>query len=383
MTSFPGIALPASVEELLAQMVAVETVNPLFGGPEGGEVALAEHLEKLAQAWGLTTRRCPVDERRFNLLITHEISDSAGWLMFESHLDTVSVAGMTIAPFALKREDGRLYGRGTCDTKGSGAAMFWALQAQARSGRATHNLAMVFAIDEEARMTGARTFAANELKPFLTRLRGVIVGEPTMLTPVVAHNGVVRWRSITTGVAAHSSQPSQGRSAISAMLRVVDALESRYVPTVTGKHPLAGSAAMSVNVIRGGSQVNIIPARCEIECDRRTVPGETAEQIFAEREAVLAGLEVKHDMPYVVPAMSDELGRDFYVWLAPIMERQGLPSKAAGAPYVTDASYYSAAGAPTIVLGPGALAQAHTKDEWVAVDQLDKATALYAAMMAG
>ncbi|MGA1399943.1 MAG: M20/M25/M40 family metallo-hydrolase, partial [Phycisphaerales bacterium] len=166
-----------------------------------------------------------------------------------------------------------LYGRGACDTKGSGAAMFWALQAYAKAERRPHNVGLLFALDEEARMTGAKAFAAVELKEFLPKLRGVIVGEPTLMRPVVATNGVIRWKTITRGRAAHSSVPANGQSAISAMLRVVEALESNYVPTVTGSHPLTGRAAMSVNVIRGGTQVNIIPEYCEIECDRRTVRG--------------------------------------------------------------------------------------------------------------
>lgn len=374
--------VPQSCEELLAQMVAHHTVNPFFGGEVGGEAALIAHLEKLAHAWGLKTRRCPVAGGGENLLILCEVSPSARWLMFESHLDTVSVAGMTVDPFNVKIENGRIYGRGTCDTKGSGAAMFWALQDYARSASRPHNVAMVFAADEEARMTGAQAFAAGELKEFLPKLDGVIVGEPTMVQPVTASNGVIRWKTTTRGVAVHSSVPSKGKSAITAMLKVMEALESRYVPTVTRSHPMTGRAAMSVNVIRGGAQVNIIPDRCEIECDRRTVPGETAEQVLAERDAVLQGQAVEHSDLYVVPAMGDELSQKLLKRLQLVLAAHGLATAGQGAPYVTDASHYAAAGAPSIVLGPGHFAQAHTKDEWVAQDQLALATKVYRALLA-
>lgn len=374
--------VPQSCEELLAQMIAHHTVNPFFGGEIGGEAALIAHLEKLARAWGLRTRRCPVPGGGENLLILCEVSPAARWLMFESHLDTVSVAGMTVDPFNVKIEGGRIYGRGTCDTKGSGAAMFWALQDYARSTHRPHNVAMVFAADEEARMTGAQAFAAGELKEFLPKLDGVIVGEPTMVQPVTASNGVIRWKTTTRGVAVHSSVPSKGKSAISAMLKVMDALESRYVPTVTRSHPMTGRAAMSVNVIRGGSQVNIIPDRCEIECDRRTVPGETAAQVLAERDAVLQGQAVEHSDLYVVPAMGDELSQKLLARLQPVLAAHGLGTAGQGAPYVTDASHYAAAGAPSIVLGPGHFAQAHTKDEWVAQEQLALATKVYRALLA-
>ena len=226
-------------------------------------------------------------------------------------------------------------------------------------------------------MTGAQAFARTELKTFLPRLRGVIVGEPTQLRPVVAHNGVIRWRTITRGRAAHSSDPSKGVSAISAMRQVLETLETRYIPGVTGWHPMTGRAAASVNTIRGGTAVNIIPDYCEIECDRRTVPGETAEAVLAERDAVLAGLPVEHDSLYVVPSMDDVQSREFHRWLSPVLTRHGCDATGRGAPYVTDASHYAAAGAPTLVLGPGDLAQAHTKDEWIALDQLRIAADVY------
>ena len=369
---------PASLEALLAQMVSFDTVNPLFGGPMGGEASLVAHLENLARGWGLATRRVAVEGNLAeNLIITCEPVPGGEWLLFESHLDTVSVVGMTVAPHGGKIEGGRLYGRGACDTKGSGAAMLWALREYARDARRPRNAALVFAVDEEARMTGAQSFARRELKEFLPRLRGVIVGEPTMMRPVVAHNGVIRWRTLTRGRAAHSSDPSKGVSAITAMRRVLEVLETKYAPSVTGSHPMTGRAAFSVNTIRGGTAVNIIPDCCEIECDRRTIPGETAEQILRERDGVLAGHSVEHDSLYVVPSMDDAQSRAFHGWISPVLMRHGCDATGRGAPYVTDASHYAAAGAPSIVLGPGDLAQAHTKDEWVALDQLRTASAVY------
>jgi acetylornithine deacetylase len=374
---------PNTLEELLAQMLAFDTVSTHFGGKVGGEAALAAHLETVARGWGLQTRRCPVAEGTFNLLVTCEAGPGGEWLLCESHLDTVAVAGMTVDPFAAKTEGGRIYGRGACDTKGSGAAMLWALRECARGAVRPRNAGVLFAVDEEARMTGAQAFARGELREFLPRLRGMIVGEPTMLRPITGHNGVVRWRTTTRGRAAHSADPSKGVSAISAMRRVVEAFETRYVPSVTRSHPLTGRAAASVNVIRGGTAVNIIPAQCEIECDRRTVPGETAEQVLRERDEALAGAGVamEHDALYVVPALDDAPGRDFHRWLSPVLTHHGCDATPRGAPYVTDASHYAAAGAPSIVLGPGDLAQAHTKDEWIACEQLARAAAVYLEAM--
>lgn len=375
----PSLPPPGSCEELLAQMVSFETVNPDFGGPAGGDAALAAHLEALARHWGLQTRRCPVGGDAFNLVITTEVSSAAEWLLFESHLDTVSVDGMTVPPFRLTVADDRLHGRGTCDTKGSGAAMLWALQAYARSPGRERNAGVVFVVDEEAQMRGARAFA-GEIAQF-PRLRGIVVGEPTRLQPVVAHNGALRWRTITRGVAAHSADPGKGRSAIHAMLHVMSALEARFVPLACREFPLTGRAAASINVIRGGSAVNIIPDYCEILCDRRLVPGETAAQVLAERDAALIDLTVEHDGQYLAPPLPPESSAALHAWAAPALAACGLDATAIGAPYATDASHYAATGAQVVVLGPGDLAQAHTKDEWLDRHELARAVAVYAALL--
>ncbi|HQY05535.1 MAG TPA: M20 family metallopeptidase, partial [Lacunisphaera sp.] len=376
----PSLSPPQSCEELLAQMVAIETVNPSFGGPAGGEAALATHLESLAAHWGLQSRRCPVADGAFNLLITSEVGPDAEWLLFESHLDTVSVDGMTVPPFKMTVAGERLHGRGTCDTKGTGAAMLWALQEYARQPGRTRNAGIIFAVDEEAQMTGAQAFAAGEVAAF-KKLRGIVVGEPTNLRPVVAHNGALRWRTITRGVAAHSADPTKGRSAIHAMLRVVEALEARFLPQANREFALTGRAAASINVIRGGSAVNIIPDYCEIICDRRLVPGETAAQVLAERDAALAGLAVEHDGQYLAPPLPPESSASLHAWAAPALTACGLDATAIGAPYATDASHYAAAGAQVLVLGPGALAQAHTKDEWLDRRELAKAVTVYGALL--
>lgn len=375
-----SLPLPRTPEELLAQMVSFETVNPDLGGGAGGEARLAAHLETLAAAWGLHARRYPVSAGRFNLLLSCETSPGAEWLLLESHLDTVGVEGMTVPPFELTARGDRLHARGACDTKGSGAAMLWALKAYAATPARPRHAGVLFSVDEETRMTGAQAFAAGALQDF-PRLRGIIVGEPTRLRPVVAHNGAFRWRSVTRGLAAHSADPTRGRSAIAAMLPVIAALEANFIPLAQREFPLTGRAAASINVIRGGSAVNIIPDTCEILCDRRLVPGETAAQVRAERDAALAGLAVEHDGEYLAPPLPPGSSAALHAWMKPALAAAGLDAAAVGAPYATNASHYAAAGAPVLVLGPGDIAQAHTKDEWLDRSALLQATALYGALL--
>jgi acetylornithine deacetylase len=197
----------------------------------------------------------------------------------------------------------------------------------------------------------------------------------------VAHNGALRWRSITRGVAAHSADPSKGHSAVTAMLAVVAALESKFIPLARGEFPLTGRAAASINVIRGGSAVNIIPDYCEILCDRRLVPGEDAFQVLAERDAALAGLAVEHDEQYLAPPLPPGNSVALYEWMKPAFTAVGLESSVMGAPYATNASHYAARGAPVLVLGPGDIAQAHTKDEWLDRSELLSAVILYGAIL--
>lgn len=381
--------LPRTCEELLAQMVAFDTVNARYIGRPSGEPALAAHLEAIATAWALDHRRFPVADGLFNLVIQRECAPGGEWLLFESHLDTVSVAGMTVPPFAMQTDKGRLYGRGVCDTKGSGAAMLWALRTLCDSGMLRHNVGVVFTVDEEAGMTGAASFARTTLPSWPGNIAGIVVGEPTELRPVIAHNGIVRWTTVTHGRAAHSADPAQGRSAISAMVRVVDRLESQYASTVSSRlDPLTGSAACSVNVIRGGSQVNIVPDRCEIEVDRRLIPGESAFDALAERDRVLAPLAqgpaaiaFEHTPAYVVPPLAATPNLPLMRRFAPTFTRHGIHDAPNGVRYATNASHYAAAGAPVIVLGPGSIAQAHTADEWLDRTQLERAVALYGSLM--
>lgn len=276
-------------------------------------MSLAAEIEAWARQWGSGCRRFPAGETEANLLVFLEAGPAAPWLLFDSHLDTVATEGMAIAPFELAVKGDRLFGRGTCNAKGSGAAMLWALRAHAQAARRNSSVGVLFTVDEESRLVGARAFAACPLAEFRSRLRGIVVGEPTAMRPVVATNGVVRWRTITRGLAAHSSDPSLGRSAISAMVRVIEALEQHYVPSISRVHPLTGRASATIKVVSGGTQVNVIPDYCEILCDRRQVPGEDANDALAQRNAVFRGLPaVEHDSVYVVPPLSETATAEFY-----------------------------------------------------------------------
>ena len=386
------IAEPNDVLDLLAKMISFDTVNEYTSGLDFPERTMMEFLEEIAKKWGLAISRLPIAHNAhidsYNLLITYEVSKTAQWLVFESHADTVSVDGMTVNPFHGLIKDGLIYGRGACDTKGSGAGMLWALKEYMELSSCPNNIAVLFVTDEEATKTGATAFVQAQLVHLDWTPTGVIVGEPTLCQPVVAHNGVIRWKINTQGIAAHSSNPSIGQSAISAMAKLVLEFEREYCSKLTLTHPLTGQAACSINTISGGSSVNIIPDFCEIEIDRRTLPGEDSEQVLREIKAVLDSIALQDptiligtSAPFIDYQLDPTVNREFATQISEILIDLGFSGEQSGAGYGTDASTYSIAGIPAIVLGPGSINQAHTKDEWLEIAELEKSVSVYKQIM--
>jgi len=385
----PG-APPQSVTQLLRDMVRINSINPDLPGSAGAEAALADFLETAAEQWNLTTLRLPAATLGDQLLVSFEADPALPWLLFDSHLDTVSAEGMTIDPFGGVIDGDLLFGRGACDTKGTGAAMLWALKSyadQAAFGTTepANNAAVLFCVDEEVAMRGLQHFLAHDLPGLGWRPWGVVVGEPTDMHPVVAHNGCTRWTLTTYGLAAHSSVPHEGRSAISAMVKVIEAIEARYAPSLTLDHPLTGSPVCSVNTIQGGSAFNIIPDRCTIEIDRRVTPAEDPAQVELQLAALLEqlhdvefSLKRKINHPPLAPASS---ATRLLPAVKAVLHGMGLPTLAPGAPFATHAAYFAAAGLPTLVLGPGSPHKAHTKDEWVSVSAIERGVELYLRLM--
>ena len=373
-------------------MVSFDTVNEYTSGVNFPEGVMLEYLEKIAQGWGLKATRLPIVAHTitesYNLLVTHEVSETAPWILFESHADTVSVDGMTVDPFNGQIKDGLIYGRGACDTKGSGAAMLWALKDYMQLPSCPNNIAVLFVTDEEATKTGAKAFVQTQLEHLDWNPTGVIVGEPTLCQLVVAHNGVIRWKVNTQGIAAHSSNPSNGQSAISTMAKLVLEFEKEYCSKLSLIDPFTGRAACSINTISGGSSVNIIPEFCEIEIDRRTLPGENSELVLKEIETVLESIALRDptirigtSTPFVDYQLDPTVNREFANQISEILVGMGLSGEQSGAGYGTDASTYSIAGIPAIVIGPGSITQAHTKDEWLEIAELDKSVLVYLQIM--
>ena len=363
-------------EKLLRELIARPSVNPAFAPDDRaatGEKRVAEFLAQAGRRAGLAVEWQKVFPDRANLLLRLSPREKVQRrILLAPHLDTVGVADA--GQWRPRREGGRLFGRGACDTKGSVAAMFTALIRLARGGRRAPGTEIIFAglVDEENGQGGSRALATGGLKADLA-----IVGEPTKLRVVTAHKGDLWLRLETRGKAAHGARPELGRNAVHEMARIVDLLETDYARSLSRrKHRLLGRATINVGSIAGGRQPNIVPDSCVISADRRTLPGETEAGVRREirdllrRHGLRATIVDSKNAPCLPmeTAATLPLVRQFF--------RAGGQSGPAGVDFFCDASILAQGGIPSVVFGPGDIAQAHTVNEWIEVRQLEQSTAI-------
>lgn len=373
---------------ILKDLVAIESVNPFYPGGARGEAAMAAYLDALFRRLGLTPERQEVLPGRENVWARLEAPNARGTLLLEAHMDTVTLEPVGASMLDPVERGGRLSGRGSCDTKASLAAMLTALETLvARRDELPANLIVLGSVDEEYLMRGIVAFAGQGLP-----IDAAVVGEPTGLNVVRAHKGLVRWTIETRGKAAHTSRPENGDNAIYQMMEVVAALRTEIEPKLAARsHPLLGRPTFTVATIHGGMGVNIVPEHCAITVDRRTLPSEAADDVIREIESILADLRARNGAVHV------EIGAPFaniggldtpadlsFVRLATRIARaHGGAAEAVGVPYGTNAAALAATGIPTVVLGPGDIAQAHSADEFVELAQVERCAELYAQLALG
>ena len=292
-------------------------------------------------------------------------------LLLAPHTDTVSIAGMTIDPFGAEIRDGKMYGRGASDTKGPMASMLAGLHA-ARDilPHLSHEIWFAGLAGEEAGQHGAHALAASESFDL------VIAGEPTELDFVHTHKGSMFLSLTTRGVAVHSAKPEAGRNALYPMADVLRYIRDDLATWLKSfTHPVLGHSTISAGTLRGGSKTNVVPDFCVSTVDIRLVPGQDAafeEALFARLHQVCPELEIS--VSRALPLYTDPTH--------PLLEkltRQG--AAAVGAPWFCDAAVFASHGSPAIAMGPGSIAQAHTRDEWIALEDLEKGAAFFEAFL--
>ena len=372
----------SAVVELTSQLVGIESINPELGVGGSGETELARFVAEWCERAGLETTLSEAAPGRPNVVAIARGTGGGRSLMLNAHMDTVGVAGMT-DPFVARLENGRLYGRGAYDMKGSLAACM--LAAVGAKGRRLRGDVIVTAVsDEEVASVGTEAIAAS------LQADAAIVTEPTELQVAVAHRGFVHLEIETIGRAAHGSRPHLGIDAIAKMGRVLTGIEEldqrlRANPT----HPYVGSGSVHASLVEGGQEYSSYPARCVLQAERRTIPGESVELAVDEIRAIIDSAAAA-DSDFVGSVRSLASREPFEVeedadvvaavrrCAAPVV---GSDPDVVGVSFWADSALLAAAGIPTVLFGPRGEG-AHAEVEWVDVASLEQCVEIYGAVAA-
>jgi acetylornithine deacetylase/succinyl-diaminopimelate desuccinylase len=371
-----------AVVELTKALVAVDTQNP-----PGFETAAIETCREALEPFDAACEEFEIAAGRTSLLARvgpHDLAKPT--LIVNGHLDVVPVdfSGWKHDPFKAEEEDGLLYGRGTADMKGGIAAAVEALHALRRAGRPPAcNVVLHLVADEErggALGTDALV-AAGKVKG-----DACLVPEPTGMQVCVAERGLLVATITVKGRPAHGSQPRAGVSAIEQAAKVVLALHAAdFGPP---DHPLLGRPTCNVGVIHGGTGHNTVAEQCVLQADRRLLPGVTRDNAEAELRARIDAIgdpDLSYELEVTMFGEASEMDAadPFAEQVRAAVARTGPAPSTIGMNFTTDARFVrNQAGIPAVVCGPGEIAQAHTHDEFVAVDQLVHAAAAYAELFA-
>ncbi|WP_082579680.1 ArgE/DapE family deacylase [Arthrobacter sp. Soil736] len=364
---------------LLQDLVRIDSVNPGLVPGAAGEAVIASFTASWLEARGFTITRLEAAPGRPSIVAVAPGTGHGRNLMFNGHLDTVTLAGYDGEPLEPRIEDGRMYGRGTFDMKAGIAAM---MVAAAAAAALPHRGDIILALvaDEEFASAGTeevlRHFTAD----------AAIVSEPTHEDIVVAHRGFAWFEVTIHGVAAHGSRPDLGVDAIAKAGRFLTGIDDLAMALKDGPaHPILGTGNIHASVIRGGEEISSYPAQCTVSLERRTIPGETADTVEAELKEILdaiaaadpdfrytltRGLE-RH--PFEVPTEEPLV----QTVLAAAEAVTGTAPVLRGEPFWTDASLMLEAGIPGLLFGVDG-GGAHAATEWIELASLDRITRILA-----
>jgi succinyl-diaminopimelate desuccinylase len=378
------------VVQVLCDLIALPSVNMegrgVSTGPYTGESRVADYVQRFFEPFGVRIERQEVYPGRENVLVHVAGADpAAAPILLEAHMDTVGVEGMD-QPFTPRLKGGRLYGRGACDTKGALAAEMAALREVLAAGVTLsrgrycaspsfrRGCVLAATVDEEATMGGIRRLVESG-----PRFAAAVVGEPTAMKVVAATDGHMYFRITTHGQSAHTASPHYGVNAIYLMNDVIRVLRQRADSVYPQRqHPLCGAPKLTVSIIQGGTSEHIVPDTCQIAIDCRVIPGETCTGTAQEIRAWLAAdldaqafARIEFGDAYLdIPPLETPVDHWLVRGLHTAAGRVLSDAQIAGVPYNTNASHLAAAGVPSVVFGPGDIAQAHALVEFVEVEQV-------------
>jgi acetylornithine deacetylase len=354
------------VIDLLTQLVAIDSVNPSLVPDGAGEHGIATHVGQWAAGAGLAAERIEATRGRPSVIVRSGRSGTGPTLLLCGHLDTVGAGGMT-DPHAPRIVGDRLYGRGAYDMKGGLAAALVACRDAARSG-INGEVVVAAVADEEHASIGVQEALRH------VEADAAIVTEPTELVVATAHKGFV-WTEIdVAGRAAHGSRPHLGVDAILRTGPVLVALDALNDALRNRRHPTLGPGTLHASLITGGIGESTIPDRCTVTIERRTLPGETLDDVEHDIAELLADCGAAD--PALAATSRTLLVREPFetstdqaiarVVADAATETLGRPAGFGGVSYWADSAFIASAGIPTVLFGPNGDG-AHAEIEWVSL----------------
>ena len=356
------------IKQTLAELVRIDSVS------SRSNAEIIDYLERRCAAIGLVIRRLPyLDEHGIEKtnLIALTTATAEVELAVVGHTDTVPYDPNWIEATNLTERDGKLYGRGSCDTKGFIAAALTALE-KIELSRLTKPLALIFTADEEIGLLGAKQLA--EAKPL--RVRYSIVGEPTSLKPIRAGKGYSLAEVIVRGREAHSAYPALGASAVFRAARLINRLESIAAQLRTDEHPAFDPAYTTLNIglIHGGSAKNVLAGECRFTLEWRPIPTQSSDHVLnLFRAAIQEETQADPDFECEVDASRADCGFETAPD-SPLIKllEQTTGNESGTVAFGTEAAQMMALGSESVVIGPGDIRQAHRTGEFVPVDELER-----------
>jgi len=359
---------------VLQELINIDSTNPSREESirRRSEERIIDHLKSSCGRLGMEVRLQEVWPGRANLVAHWPDRGGTHGLAFEAHADTVGVDGMTLDPFSGDVRDGKVWGRGACDAKGSLAAFLVALeiagQHQRRFGDRIH---LVATVGEETGCEGAAAVLKGGF-----RVEACLVGEPPRCRLITAHKGALWFKLVARGVPCHTSMPHQGRNAIYAMARAVRFVEEQFSRNLEQVgHPLLGHPTIAVSTIHGGQALNIVAPRCEAGIDWRFLPGQPHAELVHRFECELkTALPVDADSlgledVEAYPGMEADANGSLVRNLLPLCRDATGQRSPEGVLYFADSGPFHQAGIQCVVFGPGSIAQAHKAEEYIELDQ--------------
>ncbi|WNC13326.1 ArgE/DapE family deacylase [Brevibacillus brevis] len=340
---------------LVQDLIRIDSVNPYLDADGPGERQIARFLQERMQAGGLEVRVMPINDTAVNVIGILRGSGGGRSLLLNGHMDTVSAKRMAIKPFDPLHEDGKIYGRGSQDMKGSLGAMIAAVEAVSRAQvPLSGDVILAFVADEEYKSIGTEALVEEYSAD------AAIVCEPSDLDIGIVHKGFAWISCEVKGKAAHGSRPAEGIDAIVHTGRVLSEIERLSQQLAQKRHPILGPPSVHASLIQGGTELSTYPDHCRLDWERRTIPGETRQEVEQEVAGMLERLRAGDD--------SFQASAELFFWREPFEVSTDEPifaaleaacrSRLGRAPDIsgfsgwTDAALLQGAGIPTVLFGP-------------------------------